>query len=533
MSGSTSDSGDAGGGGVGLGGAQDIGQFRDLVERGMVPTPDTFDAGGFFAEHFVEQPAPACGQPLCISPMLSYGRDWVTGQPRTTLQIALTTTIDASKLPRRPLDLVVVVDRSGSMSADARLSKVQSGLRLLVDQLGPSDRMALVSFESTATVDARLGSSRDALRVAIDRLVPSGGTNIHDGLLAGLSMASADASLAREHRVILLSDGLASAGITRDSSIVAMAEGFVKEGVGLSTIGVGTSFNPTLMRTLAERGAGNFYFLEDAQAIQEVFLDELKISMTPIALDLQIAAATEGGARIRRVTGRQGWSGIGAYGDVELPAAFAISRESSKPDGGRRGGGGALFLELENVGAPAEELARVWVSYRLPGQTERLQNLVEVGSLALPDGDAPVPAVSHQAMQKQAAMYELFRGIDASLRYYQQRDACASTVLSATRRSALLWNAEYQDPDIAADLILIEQLQGNIGQALGLPVSPRECNADMNVPEYPDPIDYDDDVYYENHGMACAAGGSAGGLAPLGLALLAVVRLRRRHGRVS
>jgi len=176
------DSDSASGGGVGFGGAQDIGQFRGLVERGQVPTPETFDAGGFFAEHFVEQPALACGQPLCISPMLARGRDWTTGTPRTTLQIALTTTVDASTLPRRPLDLVVVVDRSGSMAEDGRLSKVQSGLRLLVDQLGPSDRMSLVSFQNTATVDARFGASRDALRLAIDNLRPAGGTNLFDGL---------------------------------------------------------------------------------------------------------------------------------------------------------------------------------------------------------------------------------------------------------------------------------------------------------------------------------------------------------------
>lgn len=218
-------------GGVGFGGAQDIGQFRDLVELGQIPQPTTFDANGFFAEHYVEQPPATCADPLCLSAMLARGRDWVTGQPHTALQVALVSTIDPKTLPDRPLDLVFVVDRSGSMSADDRLIKVQSGLRLLVDSLGPEDRLGLVSFESSARVEARLGSSPAELRAAINNLSPDGGTNLFDGLSLGMQMAATGGE-ERERRVILLSDGLATSGETRDSAIIGVAERFVQEGGG-------------------------------------------------------------------------------------------------------------------------------------------------------------------------------------------------------------------------------------------------------------------------------------------------------------
>lgn len=523
-------SGDAGsgGGGVGLGGAQDIGQFRDLVEQGVVPQPETFDANGFFAEHFVEQPAPSCTDPLCISAMLARGRDWVTGQPHTALQVALVSTLDPATLPDRPLDLVLVVDRSGSMLEDGRLVKVQSGLRLLLQSLGPEDRLGLVSFESSGRVEARLSSSRQELGAAIDRLTATGGTNIFDGLSLGMQMAASGGGGERERRVILLSDGLATAGETRQSAILEMADRFVAEGVGLSTIGVGRSFNPVLMRSLAERGAGNFYFVEDAQAVQEVFTDELKVSMTPIALDLEIAVATDATSRIRAVTGRPGWIGTERAGSLRLPAAFAVSRVGTEPDHGRRGGGGVLFFELDELGAPLSQLATVTISYRLPGAAARLSHQVSVGSLALPEGERPVPTVSHQAMQKQAAMFELYRGTIASLRYASFYDGCAGFTLQKTLASARTWNADFQDDDITADILLLEQLQSTLAQqGLARPTQAEACSGLPSLPEpAPEPVDDYTPVY---RGLACSAGGGAGAgaLAPLALALGFVVRRRR------
>lgn len=523
----SSDAG-SGGGGVGLGGAQDIGQFRDLVEQGVVPQVETFDANGFFAEHFVEQPAPSCTDPLCISAMLARGRDWVTGQPHTALQVALVSTLDPATLPDRPLDLVLVVDRSGSMLEDGRLVKVQSGLRLLLQSLGPEDRLGLVSFESSGRVEARLGSSRQELGAAIDRLTATGGTNIFDGLALGMQMAASGGG-ERERRVILLSDGLATSGETRQSAILEMADRFVAEGVGLSTIGVGRSFNPVLMRSLAERGAGNFYFVEDAQAVQEVFTDELKVSMTPIALDLEIAVATDATSRIRAVTGRPGWIGTERAGSLRLPAAFAVSRVGTEPDHGRRGGGGVLFFELDELGAPLSQLATVTISYRLPGAAARLSHQVSVGSLALPEGERPVPTVSHQAMQKQAAMFELYRGTIASLRYAAFYDGCAGFALQKTLASARTWNADFQDDDITADILLLEQLQSTLAQQ-GL-ATPTQAEACSGLPSLPEPgLEPVDDYTPAYRGLACSAGGgaSAGALAPLALALGLVVRRRRR-----
>src|SRR5262245_11320628 len=82
------------GGGVALGGAQDVGGFRAILEAGDLPAEATLDANGFFSEHYAELPAADCGQPLCLVTMVAAGQDWVTGEDRTVLQVSLSTPID-------------------------------------------------------------------------------------------------------------------------------------------------------------------------------------------------------------------------------------------------------------------------------------------------------------------------------------------------------------------------------------------------------------------------------------------------------
>ena len=139
-------------GNVGFGGAQDIGEFRGILERGEIPGPNTLDANGFFNEHFNQPPSVECGGPLCLTPGLSLGRDFLTGAHQATLQISVNTSIDPLEHPRLPMRLVVVVDHSGSMAEDGRLDKVKVGLHTMIDNLDPADRLSLISFDDTVTI---------------------------------------------------------------------------------------------------------------------------------------------------------------------------------------------------------------------------------------------------------------------------------------------------------------------------------------------------------------------------------------------
>jgi Ca-activated chloride channel homolog len=534
---SGSDYADSPGGGVSFGGQQDIGEFRGILEAGGIPGKDTLDANGFFNEHYSEPPASDCTQPLCLTPGVAVGRDWLTGQHQATLQIAVNTNVDPETIVRKPLNLVVVVDRSGSMWEDQRMEKVKVGLHTLVDNLGEGDRIALVQFDDRVDVLAPLAEApnKPQLHAAIDNLVPRGSTNIYDGLARGFELASAAFSEERQNRVIFLSDGMATAGNTSTPAIIAMAEGYVAKGIGLTTIGVGLSFDVKLMRGLAERGAGNFYFLEDAAAATEVFTQELDYFVTPLALDVHITATAGSGWSFGELFGSSLWSGSASTGTAVIPAVFVASRTSQGPDPGRRGGGSMLFIRLTPSGAGGADgkVADIQLSYRLPGSSEIVAQKL---TLAYPHDPAEAPAIetpylSAPEIAERYAMFNVFVGLRFATRAVSDHGIaagdCSIVALERTKAEAAKWNLTHEDPDIAADIRLIDMFLANL-RAHGATViesSLAVCGADDLYGEGDGHGEYG----HGHHHAGCSAGGNPRSLVVIVLAALVAVRRRRRR----
>jgi Ca-activated chloride channel homolog len=510
------------GGNVSFGGAQDIGEFRGIIERGEIPGPATLDANGFFNEHYNEPPEVSCGGALCLTPGLSLGRDFLTGAHQATLQVAVTTTIDPASVPRLPMNLVVVVDRSGSMSADGRLEKVKVGLHALIDNLDPEDRLALVSFDDVVALEAPFGTSRDELHTIVSRLQPRGGTNIYAGLETGMQLLEYVES-EKQSRVIFLSDGLATSGNTSQQAIIEMATRHVTRGIGLTTIGVGNDFDVALMRGLAERGAGNFYYIEDAAAATEVFTEELDYFMMPLAMDVRIDAVAAPGWEFREVTGSRLWSASSQYGAMEIPAVFFASRISQSGELGRRGGGSMVFVNLAPLGRDPGRVADVTLSYRLPDSTERISHSVTLDYDRDPLAEREEPHLSYAQLAERYAMYNVFLGLRLATRYATSDYDCAAAALVATRASAVAWSERHPDPDLAADLVLIDRFLANLRAAGARPTELASCPG----AEHP----YGGDDYYPyGGGYMCQTGSASGGATVLAiLGVGAVVRRRRRR----
>jgi Ca-activated chloride channel family protein len=515
-------------GGVSFGGQQDIGEFRGILESGGIPGRETLDANGFFNEHYNAPPKTDCTSVLCLTPGVAVGRDWLTGAHQATLQIAINTNVDPETITRKPLNLVVVVDHSGSMWDDQRLDKVKVGLHELVDNLAEGDRLALVQFDDRVDILAPFAETpnREQLHALITNLTPRGSTNIYDGLRTGLQLASEAYSSDRQNRVIFLSDGMATAGNTSTPSIIAMTDGFVEQGIGLTTIGVGLSFDIALMRGLAEHGAGNFYFLEDAAAATEVFDQELDYFVTPLALDVRLKASAGGGWTFGDVIGSTLWSSTSRSGSAAIPAVFVASRTSQGGDPGRRGGGSMLILQITPTGNNVDgKVADLELSYRLPGSSEIVTQQI---TLAYPNDPAETPSetyLSAPEMAERYAMYNVFLGLRFATRAYDYN--CAAAALETTKANATAWNATHEDPDITADLALIEMYLANLRAhgAHGTNSSLATCGADNP---------YGDDGIYESghdHHHACSAGGNPRSLVVIALAGVMVVRRRRDRRR--
>ncbi len=190
------------------------------------------------------------------------------------------TTPSATLSPARvkASDIVVVLDRSGSMAADNRLPYAKEAVRRLVHQLQADDRFALITFDSVAVVDTELTPVTDAVRERIVRRVnaihPGSSTNISDGLLKARALLQGNAG-ERHRKVILLSDGEANMGIVDPKALAKIAMSFTEHSAVLSTIGMGLEFNETLMAALADYGMGHYAYLEHLAKLGEILEQDM------------------------------------------------------------------------------------------------------------------------------------------------------------------------------------------------------------------------------------------------------------------
>ncbi len=187
---------------------------------------------------------------------------------------------------RMPTDLVVILDRSGSMSG-APLAHAKSAVRELISQLESEDRFALVTYASSGALTIPLATaSSDARRVwlaALESIAPGGGTHMAQGLdLAADLVARADLR-GRSARVILVSDGHANEGDHSPSGLRTRASRAVAGEYVLSTVGVGEGFDEVLMMSLADAGTGNFYYVQHSEDLSSVFAGEFASARETLA----------------------------------------------------------------------------------------------------------------------------------------------------------------------------------------------------------------------------------------------------------
>jgi Ca-activated chloride channel family protein len=517
------------GGNVGFGGAQDFGQFRDILDQGLIPGSATLDANGFFNEHYTELPPADCGQALCLHGMASVNPAWSDSASDVVLRVALNTTIQPEDLQDKPRDLIVVVDTSGSMAEDDRMSFVKQGMDLLIDELAEGDRIGIVSYASEGLVQAELGAlDKVQLHDVVAGLQSDGGTNIYGGLELGMQMAATNLSAERQSRVILLSDGNITAG-PGPTEVQDLSETYVADGIGLTTIGVGNDFNLDLMKGLAETGSGNFYYVESPDAVTEVFTEELAYFAQPIALDLQVAVQSSDSYSLGEVVGTRLWKhdetepGVdpGNYADsgsLYVPALFLSSRSDTEPgESGRRGGGSSIYLELSRSGsAIGDSFATVTASFRLPGSDEVITQEIVIANPVgegLPEGGF----VSHIEMLKAHAVYNFFMGLRQACEQAESDYAASLATIQELRINALEWNERVPDADISEDLALLDQFETNLnGEGF------EDGYGEDGYGGYDD-IDNDPSLQ-----MCSASGTGFGGLGFAFLLLASMMRLRRR-----
>jgi Ca-activated chloride channel family protein len=207
----------------------------------------------------------------------------------------LLVTLQAPAAPRRagrlPVNLGLVLDRSGSMAGDklemARRAAVQA-----VQSLSERDRVAVVTYDdSVETVvpsTPATAAARQEATATLERVQAGGSTDLAAGWLTGCEQVALHLQGDAVGRCLLLTDGLANQGITDHEEIVRHASALRERAVSTSTFGVGIDFDEVLLRRMAEAGGGHFYFVEHAEQIPDVIAGEVGESLEVVARDVAL-----------------------------------------------------------------------------------------------------------------------------------------------------------------------------------------------------------------------------------------------------
>ncbi len=220
-------------------------------------------------------------------------------------------TLDAIRPPKptdRPaVNLTLVMDRSGSMSG-SKIQKAKQAAIEAVRRLGGQDLFSLVIYdhEVETVVPAQSASYVEWIEGRIQGITSRGNTALFSGVSQGAAEIRKNLDGQYVHRIILLSDGLANVGPSSPADLARLGTALLKEGISVTTIGVGTDFNEDLMTQLAGASDGNHYFVESSRDLPRIFAQELGDVLSVVAKQVLVRFECEEGVRPLRIIGRSG-----------------------------------------------------------------------------------------------------------------------------------------------------------------------------------------------------------------------------------
>ncbi|MFO0591142.1 MAG: hypothetical protein U0441_26590 [Polyangiaceae bacterium] len=458
------------------GGAQDFAEFRSIVEAGGVPSPDVLDPVGFFAEHALDMPAADCGKDICVHPFLAVAPKF-NEDNWTMAYVTMNTPVDPKDLPHKPMHLVIAVE--AGMFDGTVYSPVTSAVTSMLANLGPDDRVSVLSFgDHTKSLVEDVGPSDPDLPAMVESAleeIGDGTTDLYGGIATADEMLTLgdEAGFVGQHRVLLLTGGHATSGITDPEHILSLAEDIVKKGTAFSVIGAGEKFDATLPSALGSMGAGTYAYAQSMTDLASLLIDEGETALYPLATDLTLEITPAKGYSVGRIYGVHRAAASADGVTLSLPAVFIGQRKGASDVGGsRRGGGGALFVELRGdansgvgANAPAFQVTADWTSANggIP------QNLVAPMNNTLPPGQNPPDmwwTISDGGDGKPFMMLNMYLALRATVDFYQAGDCARSLgVVDMMQQSVGGWLGKYQDTDITDDNNVLLSLRKNVENA--------------------------------------------------------------------
>ncbi len=207
---------------------------------------------------------------------------------------------------RAPVNVAIVLDKSGSMDGE-KIIKAREAAKMAIRRLDENDIVSVILYDSTVRVivPATKVSDTEAICAQIDRIAAKGSTALFAGVSKGAAEIRKFINKERVNRVLLLSDGQANIGPKSPGALGELGGSLIKEGISVSTIGLGSGYNEDLMFKLADRSDGNHAFAENGVDLVRIFDAEFGEILSVVAQEVLVKIECADGVRPVRVIGRE------------------------------------------------------------------------------------------------------------------------------------------------------------------------------------------------------------------------------------
>ena len=224
----------------------------------------------------------------------------------TYVKVSLTGFERSSRSERGPVNIAFVLDRSGSMTG-AKLESAKQAARLAVSRLRADDIFSIITYDSTVDVVVPATKVTDgrAILKAIDRIEAGGNTALFGGVAKGAGEVRKFLRADHVNAIILLSDGMANVGPSSPDELGDLGRSLIKEGISVTTLGLGLDYNEDLMGKLADTSDGVHRFIQEPAQLVAFFETEFGNVMEVVAQQIDITIECAPAVRPIRVIGRE------------------------------------------------------------------------------------------------------------------------------------------------------------------------------------------------------------------------------------